>query len=74
MVQGKIRKTNYSEAEAARVLGISVEQLRSLIRNHILEHEEDVPNIPRASFHPSDLLLLRLLAGSNPETEPAVAR
>ena len=74
MAQGKIRKTYYSEAEAANVLGISVEQLRSLIRNHIVEHEEDLLNVPRANFHPSDLLLLRFLAGAGPQPEPVAAQ
>ena len=64
MAQGKVRKTEYSEAEAAGVLGISVGQLRSLILNHIVDQEEDLANVPKANFHPSDLLVLKLLAGS----------
>ncbi|MFN3327086.1 MAG: helix-turn-helix domain-containing protein [Bryobacteraceae bacterium] len=55
-------KTQYSEREAAEALGVSVEQLRSLIRNHIAEGDDDLAHIAIASFHPSDLLLLRILS------------
>ncbi|HLJ13226.1 MAG TPA: hypothetical protein VKV15_01930 [Bryobacteraceae bacterium] len=55
-------KTEYSEKEAAEELGISVEQLRTLIRSHIVETEEDLSKVAVASFHPSDLLLLRILS------------
>ena len=68
----KTKKSHYSEAEAAKALGISIEQLRALILNHIVDSAEDVQNVPRASFHPSDLLVLRLLAGRlNPATAPS---
>jgi hypothetical protein len=56
-------KSYYSESEAAEALGITVEQLRMLIRAHIVDQEEDLINVPRTSFHPSDLLLLRFLSG-----------
>jgi hypothetical protein len=59
-----IRKTHYSETEAAKVLGITVSDFRSLIETHIVDSVDDVENVPRASFHPSDILVLRLLAGS----------
>ena len=54
-------KTHYSVSEAARQLGISVEELQSLVIDHIVEREEDAKNLPRLSFQPSDLLLLKLL-------------
>jgi hypothetical protein len=57
-------KTQYSEHEAAQELGVSLEELRSLIRSHIVETDEDLNNMPLASFHPSDLLVLRLLLSS----------
>ena len=63
MVSLRARKTHYSEAEAARALGITVEQLRALILHHIVDSEQDLRNIPRASFQPSDLLVLKLLSG-----------
>ena len=56
-------KSQYSEAEAAEELGISVLQLRTMIRSHVVEHDEDLNNVPVTTFQPSDLLILRLLAG-----------
>ena len=58
-------KTHYSEHEAAAELGVTVEQLRVLIRSHIAESDEDLTHIAVASFHPSDLLLLKLFVGAN---------
>jgi len=71
----KLSKTQYSELEAAEELGVSLEELRTLIRSHIIETDEDLNNVPMASFHPSDLLVLRLLLSSkaNPTTEDSVA-
>jgi hypothetical protein len=67
----KLSKTQYSELEAAAELGVSLEELRTLIRSHIIETDEDLNNVPMASFHPSDLLVLRLLLSSkaSPITE-----
>jgi hypothetical protein len=59
----KPNKTQYTEAEAAEELGVSVEQLRVLIRNHIAKSDEDLAHIAVATFHPSDLLVLKILAG-----------
>ena len=59
----KPAKAEYSESEAAKQLGVTVEQLRSLIRSHIAQTDEDLNNVAVASFHPSDLLVLKLLAG-----------
>ena len=56
-------KSQYSEAEAAEELGISVLQLRTMIRSHVVETDEDLNNVPVTSFQPSDLLILRLMAG-----------
>ena len=56
-------KSQYSEAEAAEELGISVEQLRSMIRSHVIDRDEDLTNVPVTTFQPSDLLVLRLLTG-----------
>ena len=67
----KLSKTQYSEQEAAEELGVSLEELRTLIRSHIIETDEDLNNVPMASFHPSDLLVLRLILSSkaSPTTE-----
>jgi hypothetical protein len=56
-------KSQYSEAEAAEELGITVAQLRSMIRSHVVDRDEDLNNVPVTTFQPSDLLVLRLLAG-----------
>jgi hypothetical protein len=53
----------YSEAEAAEELGISVAQLRTMIRSHVVDRDEDLNNVPVTTFQPSDLLILRLLTG-----------
>jgi hypothetical protein len=61
----KQTKTHYSEVEAAQELGVTVDQLRVLIRNHIAKSDEDLTHIAIATFHPSDLLVLKILAGQN---------
>ena len=38
-------------------------QLRTMIRSHVVDHDEDLTNVPVTQFQPSDLLILRLLAG-----------
>jgi hypothetical protein len=59
-------KSHYSETEAAEELGISIEQLRVMIRSHVIDRDEDLTNVPSTTFQPSDLLILRLLAGKGP--------
>ena len=39
-----------------------MDRLRSLIRSHIVDTDEDLNNVAVASFHPSDLLLLKILS------------
>lgn len=65
-------KSHYNEVEAAEELGVSVDRLRVLIRKHIVTTDEDLNNVPMASFQPSDLLILKLLA-SAPEPEPVAS-
>ena len=57
-------KSHYTETEAAEELGVSVERLRVLIRKHIVTTDEDLTNVPIASFQPSDLLLLKFLTAT----------
>ncbi|MBI3665692.1 MAG: hypothetical protein HY236_05605 [Acidobacteria bacterium] len=66
-------KTEYTEEEAARVLGVSAAQLRALLRNHVVEEEEWLSNVPLMRFRPSDLLLLSMLdhPGASGETVPS---
>lgn len=66
----KTNKTQYSELEAARELGLSVDQLRALIRSHIAQSEDDLNHVSTASFHPSDLLVLKILSGLNGTPTP----
>lgn len=56
-------KPYFNEMEAARHLGISIDEFRVLVRRHIIEREEDLNNMPITTFHASDLLLLRMLTG-----------
>jgi hypothetical protein len=60
----KETKAHYSEPEAATELGISVEELRALIRNHIVKNDAELNSSAVETFNPSDLLLLRILASS----------
>ena len=62
-------KGQYSEAEAAEQLGISVMQLRTMIRSHVVDKDEDLNNVPATTFQPSDLLILRLLTGMQTGSE-----
>ena len=56
-------KAYYSEAEAARSLEMGIPEFRDLVRRHIIEREEDMSNVDVTTFHPADLLLLRMLTG-----------
>ena len=66
----KPSKSQYSELEAAQELGVTVDQLRSLIRSHIAQSDEDLNHVSTASFHPSDLLVLKILSGLNARPTP----
>lgn len=55
-------KAQYTESEAAARLGISPEQLRELIRLHIVQDDADANNVPMTTFQAADLVVLRLLA------------
>ncbi len=45
------------------MLGVSVAQLRALIKTHILK-KEDMTHDTLATLRPSDLLILRILKGN----------
>ncbi len=60
MLMTRPRKSQYTEVEAAEELGVSVDRLRTIIRSHVVDREEDAINIPVTTFQPSDLLILRL--------------
>lgn len=72
MILNKTNKSHYSEAEAAAEVGVSVEELRSLIKSHIVDREEDLNNVTGAAFQPSDLILLRILVAQHRQFPLAV--
>ena len=39
-----------------------------MIRNHVVERDEDLTNVPVTTFQPSDLLILRLLTRKQPDS------
>ena len=65
----KPAKSHYSETEAAEILGVSVDELRSLIHTHITAGEDESAHPPMTAFQPSDLVLLRLLSESRRAAE-----
>lgn len=70
MTPSRPSKGYFNEHEAAQALGLTLEQLRVLVRRHIIQAEDELANLPMTSFQPSDLLLLRLLA-QQPEADRA---
>ena len=52
------------------MLSVSVEQLRTLVRDHIV-NEDDPENGAVTVFQPSDLLVLRILAGMSGQASAA---
>jgi hypothetical protein len=62
MIATRAVKSQYSESEAAEALGVSVDRLRQLIRDHIVQTDDELTSVSSAVFQPSDLLVLRLLA------------
>jgi len=58
-------KAEYTEEEAASALGISIGQLRSLVKTHVIKEEVGM-EVPIPSFRPTDLLLLKMLSDSQP--------
>jgi len=65
-------KSYYSEAEAAVALGVTLEEFRTLIRSHIVEREDDMANVPTATYQPADLLILRMILNGMKPAEEAV--
>jgi hypothetical protein len=54
-------KTEYTEDEAAAALGISIVELRTLVKTHVI-NEDLESDIPIQSFRATDLLLLKMLS------------
>ena len=64
MMTMKAPKIQYSENDAATQLGISIDELRNLVRYHIVKDDEGAGAPP--TYQPSDLVLLRILARMTP--------
>ena len=65
MLEWVCGKVEYTEEEAASALGISIGQLRSLVKTHVVKEEVGM-EIPIPTFRPTDLLLLKMLSESQP--------
>jgi DNA-binding transcriptional MerR regulator len=70
MHPAKEPKVQYSETDAAQILGVSVDQLRILVKNHIVK-EEEIGNGTVSIFQPADLLVLRILSGMSSQATAA---
>ena len=71
MILTKPNKSHYSEAEAAGEIGVSIEELRSLIKSSIVDKEEDLNNVPQTTYQPADLVLMRFLVKQRQFTSSA---
>lgn len=73
MTTTKPAKSQYSETEAAAVIGVSVEDLRNIIQHHITGKQEAGDETKATWFRPSDLALLRILVRQHraPSSQPA---
>ena len=63
MVEWISGKVEYTEEEAASALGVSISDLRALVRAHVTKEDAEL-EAPILSFRPSDLLLLKMLSAS----------
>jgi hypothetical protein len=65
-------KTEYTQEEAARALGLTESQFRALLARHVVSEEAALGNVGLMRFRPSDLLLLSVLgAPRQPEESPS---
>jgi hypothetical protein len=67
MMPPRTIKSQYTETEAAEELGVSILQLRTMIRSHVVDRDEDLTNVPVHTFQASDLVILRLLTKQLPQ-------
>ena len=54
-------KSDYNFEEAARILGISAKELRTLVIHNLLDEADAVQNLPRMRFRPADLIMLSMV-------------
>ncbi len=64
------RKNEYSVQEAARILDVSSEELRSLLSRCVLDEMESIPNIAKMRFRPADLVMLNLVKRTTFDNRP----
>jgi hypothetical protein len=62
-------KNEFTEQEAADVLGVTTAELRQRLRMHVLTQEEYTRITGPLRFRRSDLLLLRYIAGTGTASE-----
>ena len=62
-------KTEYTEQEAARALGLTENQFRTLLVRHVVAEEAALNNVGLMRFRPSDLLLLSMLGKPQQQAE-----
>ncbi|MEZ5402074.1 MAG: hypothetical protein R2729_20545 [Bryobacteraceae bacterium] len=56
-------KDYFTETEAAHSLGITVEEFRNLVRQHLEPDEQMMGNVSVTAYKKSNLMLLRWLTG-----------
>lgn len=62
MITSRPPRGHYTEAEVARLLDVSLDELRALVRERILGADDDAAgNLSITCYQPSDVLLLRLI-------------
>jgi hypothetical protein len=71
MVDWIAGKVEYTEEEAAFAIGVSISQLRALVRTHVIK-EEAGAEMPIPVFKPTDLLLLQMLSELHPVTSRSI--
>ena len=49
------------------MLGVSFDELRSLLIRHVLDEMDSIENIPKMRFTPADLVMLSLVANEPDE-------
>jgi hypothetical protein len=61
MVPLEMGKLEYTVQEAAVALGLSTEELRDLVKEHVIKDDAD-QDLSVITLRPTDLLLLKLLS------------
>jgi hypothetical protein len=71
MVDWIAGKLEYTEEEAASALGVTIGDLRALVRTHVIR-EDSGAETPVPIFRPTDLLLLQMLSELHPPSARSV--